>query len=269
MLINKEIIKFDERDMYVRFALDGSNGLTGYQQQIDNLTTITGIDIVNPAIDVEVRRFRYSKEASIATLMFYNDRGENSFRNITSTVDDMMITTRTTQALSSFFILDFYDTYDITNQSKIFTLYMTKILDGTPPITPKYTIDASNKNQFYYWYIPLSFINAHAGGTVNMYVKFSFFHAYNGKLRLYYNYANRLLKTPEKMFVKVSLNLDDYSWKFVSSSYTIRLDQIAGDYEANKYVDKVNDDIDKFALDKQVFPKETIFDYETGTYKSE
>lgn len=271
--MNKEIIKFDERDMHIRFALNGNNSLTGYQQQIDNLTTVTGVDLINPAVDVEVRRFGYSEEISTTTLMFYNDRGENSFKNITNEIDNKIITTRTKQALSSFFILDFYDTYDISKQSKIFTLYMTKILDGAKkaddtPI-PKYTIDVNNKNQFYYWHIPLSFIDSITTENVDIYIKFSFFHAYNGILRLYYNYDNRNLKTPEKMFVKANLNLIEHSWKFIAPSYTIRLDQIVGDYESNKYADKINNDIDKFILDKQVFPDGTIFNYETGRYNNE
>jgi hypothetical protein len=272
MLINRETIRFNGRDAFVKFGLETGDGLTGYQQQIDRLTSVTGVELINPAIDGEVRRFKYSNTVGNATLVFYNDLGVNSFENEADDTDDEIITTRNVQSLSSFFILDFYDTYDISKQTKLFTVYMTRILEGDyligKPI-PKYTIGSNNINQFYYWYVPLSFLNTVTGQTVDVHVKFSFFHAYNGKLRLYYNYENRALTTPEKMFVKARLNLSNFTWSFVASSYTIRLDQIAGDYDPNKYAQKVNDSIDKFALDKQVFPDGIIFNYNTGTYSNE
>jgi hypothetical protein len=272
MLMNKETIKFNGRDAFVKFGLDADDGLIGYQQQIDRLTSVTGVELINPAIDDEVRRFKYSNTVGNATLMFYNDLGVNSFYNMTELGEDLTITSKNVQSASSFFILDFYDTYDISKQTKLFTVYMTKILEGaksgSTPI-PKYTIGSNSINQFYYWYVPLSFLDTITGQTVDIYINFSFFHACNGKLRLYYNYANKALTTPEKMFVKARLNLGNFTWSFVASSYTIRLDQIAGDYDLNKYTQKVNDSIDKFVLDKQNFPDGIIFNYETGTYSNE
>jgi len=42
----------------INFGLSAEDGFLGYQQEIDNLTQVVGVDLVNPELDVEERRFK-------------------------------------------------------------------------------------------------------------------------------------------------------------------------------------------------------------------
>jgi hypothetical protein len=272
MSIIKQRIKFNEQDLFIKFPLNIYDSFVGYQQEIDSLTQVTGIDLINPVIDGEIYRFIYNKSISDTTIQFYflqNDLLQlNFFTNLVSNINN---TTYNDMTLNSFFILDFYDTYDINKQRKIFTTYLTKILEGEKsgivPL-PKYIISPTKKNQLYYWNVPLSYINSITGSSiVNCYVKFSFYSAAEGKVLLYYNYDNRMLKTPEKLFVKAELNLSNRMWRFLTPTYTIKLYQL-NETTDNMFEEKVNNAIEKFDLKKQIFPPNNVFDYQTGVYIS-
>ena len=43
----------------IKFGLSSDDGFLGYQQEIDNLTQVVSLDIVNPEVDVEERKVKY------------------------------------------------------------------------------------------------------------------------------------------------------------------------------------------------------------------
>ena len=65
MSIIKKTIKLNNNSSgaTISFGLTGNNRLSGYQQEIDNLTEETKDDLINPAIDNEVRKFQYDGDA--------------------------------------------------------------------------------------------------------------------------------------------------------------------------------------------------------------
>lgn len=272
MSIIKETIKLNINNTgsTITFGLGENNHFSGYQQEINNLTEETKAEITNPIINYEVSRFRYG--GNEATIKFYLITGTtyyNSFVNGAGFTQNE-IDSRNLKLFNSFFIMDFYDSYDNNTQTKIFTIYQTQIISGNKsgetPI-PSYKIYHDTVNQFYNWYIPKSFIDEQSGSTITGYVKFSFYNAKYGTLALFYNKDNQSSTTPEKIYFKVKLDLTDLSWEFDYSGTNFPPNVTAYQLSFNnKYSQKINDGIQNFDNKKQVFPSGNTFQTSGATY---
>lgn len=272
MSIIKETIKLNINNTgsTITFGLGGNNLLSGYQQEINDLTEETKNETTNSIVDNEVSRFKY--DGDLVNLKFYLTTGTtyyNSFINGAG-FSQKEIDSINLKLYNSFFIMDFYDSYDNNTQTKIFTIYQTQILGGVKvgdtPI-PSYQIYNDVVNQFYSWYVPKSFINEQTGSTVTAYVKFSFYNAKYGSLALFYNKDNQSLTTQEKMYFKVKLNLSVMTWEFDYNGTNYPPDATA--YQLpfnNKYSQKVNDGINNFDNKKQVYPTGNTFQSSGATY---
>lgn len=271
MPIIKERIKFENQDINLKINLGVDNNFSGYQQEIDELTEETKIELTNPIIDNEVRRFQYGGNA-INLLFYFTANGTtyvNGFGSTGAKFSSTEISNNSMKILNSFFIMDFYNSFDNYTKTKIFTIYQTQILTGEESSgTPIPNYEITNDNQFYSWYVPKTFIdqNIETGATTVVgYVKFSFYTAKYGKVRLFYNKDNQSLKTPEKMYFKVILDLINMTWKF----------NTIGDKKAyqlpftDAYYKKVNDGIDNFRNNEQDYPDGNTFDSQNGTYDTE
>ena len=270
MPIIKERIKFENQDLKINLGV--GNNILGYQQEIDKLTENTKIKLTNPIVDNEVRRFVYGGNEIIYLFFYFSANGTtyvNSFGSTGAKFSSTQISDYSDKIRNSFFTMDFYDSFDDYTQSRIFSIYQTQILDGetsgSTPI-PKYKI--TNDNQFYCWYVPKTFIDKHletGATTITAYVKFSFYMARYGKVRLFYNKDNQSLKTPERMYFKVELNLVNMTWEFDSSgnqkAYQLPI--------TNLYSQKVNDAVENFDNKQQEYPDDNTFDSETGHYITE
>lgn len=262
MSIIKETIRNNGQDVNLKFSLDISNRLSGYQQEIDNLTEETKEELINPVIDYEIERFKYLS-GTLSTITFWFSTG--------STHDDTFIYAGFTSTEieqndnvlnNSFFIVDFYNTYDNNIQTKLFTTYITKILNGETssgvPV-PKYSLNGTIKNQFYYQYVPKWFLDTQTGETITVYVRFSFYNAKDGTISLFYNSNNTPL-TPNRMYFKAYLYPETMEWNFDL--------QNPQPYELspnNTYVTKVNDTFENFE-NLQQNPQKGAFNPEDGTY---
>jgi len=260
---------FTGNTINLRISLSTTDNLVEYQQEIDKLTQVSILDLVNPVTDGEERRFKMNPIPNTNILLvfqFYSTISLsylNSFLFAGFTTNEIIHSSD--NILNSFFILDFYDTFDINNQTKIFTTYLTKVLVPIGGIYySQYSIGANNNNQFYRWYAPLSYINAQTGSTVTGYVKLSFFNAKTGNVTPFYNAANVSLTTPEYMFFKAQLDLINMTWKFISSTYpTITAKEIINN---SLFTDKVNNTVENKDNLLQNPPSGTTYNYKTNTY---
>jgi hypothetical protein len=275
MSIRNEVIKFNGLDMNIKLFLGSNLNQVGKQQAIDNLAQSVGESLINTIIDDEVRRFRYLIENGniVFNFFFYkNGYHYNTFTAADFTNDEILSINN--KILNSFYILDFYDTYDTYTQTKIFTTYLTKILngiveEGKPKYNMRYGYDL---NQLYFWNIPQSFINQQTGSTVTAYVKFSFFNAKTGKIALFYNKDNDddtiIRKTPEKMYFKVRLDLINQTWEILTPSFNLNNNINAFELPPSTYVDRVNDTVDKFDDKQQNYPSGSTFNSKFGNYSA-
>lgn len=262
-----ENIKFNNLDINLKINLGGDEHLFGYQQEIDNLTEITKEELINPIVDGEIRRYVYNPYVQPANIIFYFYSTNYSCSFINAGFVSGEIANNNVGMLNSFFIMELYDTYDPYTQTKISTNYLTKILGGSGS-KPDYTLNSSANNQFYYLYIPISFLNKHSGATtITGYTRFSFYNSKTGKISLFYNSGNVSLLTPEKMYFKTQINLNTKSWQFIESAYPYSIAmQIL---PTNAYAKRINNTIDNTENKKQNYPSGYIFDQNTGTYITE
>ena len=283
MQVIRETIRFNDtvsgNSINLNFTLSSDDNLMEYQEEIDNLTQFTTLDLVNPPIDGEKRRFKFY-DGTTPTInlkfLFYST-------TLSTYVDTFFAAGFTPEEiigskaniLNSFFILDFYDTFDVFSQTKIFTTYFTKVLQ--PPMVlyglnmvykPNYSIGANYDNQLYYWHVPLSYVNTFTGTTAIGYTKISFLNAKTGKLTLFYNLDNEsgdISNTPEKMFFKTKLNLVNSTWNFITTSYPTITAKELRPIENPAVTNRANDTVATVNDIQQNPPTGSTFSYSTGT----
>lgn len=266
MSIIKEKILYNSQDMNLKFTINSDNSFVDFQQEIDNLTQVTSNSLINPVQDSEVRRFKLTPNTT-ETFNFYfaNSSGnyDTSFINAGFTQNE--INNNDITLLNSFFILDFYNSFETGNQTKIFSTYLTKIL-GNNNNKPIYNINSSISNQFYNLYVPISFINAQKSTIVVGYSKFSFFNSKNGYngIKLFYNQDYETYNTSEKMYFKTTLDLVNMTWVINTPSYpNVNIKQLI---TSTDYIKKINDSFDTVDNKKQVFPTGNTFNYQHADY---
>lgn len=274
MSIIKEKVRYNYNGisgdtLNMKISLGSRDAFTGYEQEIQNLTEFTGTDLVNPLIDGEMRRFKYAGNSTTINFNFYNTGGtwQNTFLYAGFTANEIVF--HATNTYNSFFILDYYDSYNSYTQNKIFTTYLTKILREPPPYYSTYTISAAINNQFYCWLVPQSYINERTGNTVTGYTKFSFYNAKTGKVQLFYNSDNSGLLTSEKLYFKTLLNLSNKTWQIVTPSLTMFGLIIAKElpYGTNVlYADKVNNTVNTIGNLAPNYPSGNTFNKINGSY---
>ena len=264
MSIIKERILNTGNDMNLKITLGSHDSFTGYQQEIDNLTQFTSNRLINPPMDVEVLRFKMSSSIQETVLNFYFYLATASPRYKTSYTHAGFITNEQQQSdakYNSFFIMDFYDTYDTNTQRKIFSTYFTKI--GTTSFS-NYTI-SSKTNQLYYWNIPRYYINEQTGTTFIGYIRFMFINAISGETTLFYNDIPTLnFETAEKMYFKVELNQVNKTWKILDVlNSTLVLKELIG---SAAYINRINNTYGNEPNIQQEYPSGTTFNYTDGKY---
>jgi hypothetical protein len=275
----KETIKYSGSGATLQFSLGSGISLFDYQQQIDNITQETKEALVNPIIDNEVRRFSYAyAEVGEMILLFdFTANGSYYSNNFTyagfSTQD---ISDNSTVMRNSFFIWDFYNTPDDNTQTRIFTNYLTKIngkyaTSSSYYSKPYYKMFPDISCQFYNLYIPKSYLDVQTGTTVIGYTRFSFYNAKYGTLALFFNKDNDGYTVIEKPYFKTELNLIDMTWKFIydgtNPNPSFPPNAIPRQYPfTNPYSQKVNDTVDKFENEQQLYPDGDVFN-DDGTYE--
>ena len=240
-------IDFSGTTMNLTISLSSNDNLIEYQQEIDRLTQFTTLDLVNPVTDGEKRRFKLNPNPTpdiTLNFQFYSTI-TNTYLNsfLFAGFTGKEIATGSDNLLNSFFILDFYDTFDINNQTKIFTTYLTKLLVPVNGITySQYSIGTSNNNQLYRWYVPLSYIESQTGSTATGYMKLSFYSAKTGNITTFFNGDNINITTPEYMFFKTELDLINMTWKFLTPLYpAINAKEIANN---QLFINKANNTVE-------------------------
>ena len=256
----KQIIKINENDTNIKISLKSNNSLVGSQQIIDDLIQSNSSNIINPVVDGE--KIRFKPVSNIINFYFRDNNGISAdFSRLGYLSNEINVFNL--KICNSFFIIDVFDSYDINNQNKLFTMYITKIINEN--IVPIYNLSEYN-NQLYYWYIPQNLINNNSNlETITLYSKFYFFDAKNGGLvRQFYNNDYSTNTTPIRNYFRTELNFSNKTWRIITNNYPT---VYAMEYStATEYLNKISNNIDKITNVKQIFPTGSTFNYEGGNY---
>lgn len=255
-IIREQVLLTGKNISGITITLSSNDGFIGYQQEIDNLTQATMVDLVNPAVDVEKRKYKMFNH----TIFSFKWNNVATFTAAGFTQNE--INSKTSNVINSFFILDYYDSYDPNTQRKIFTTYLTKI--GTVPV---YSLYPNANNQFYYWYVPQSYVDIQTGTTITGYVKLSFYNAKSGTTTTFYNAVNDtalLGSTPQKLYFTAKLDLINRTWQFLNLvSDTVDARNLV---LSTAYNTRVDNTFGKYDNRKQLYPSGSTYNYKTNKY---
>jgi len=273
MSIIKEKIKYDGNDMKIQISLDSNNNFTGFQEEINEFTKLQTDSSINEANDGEVKKFKLKTSAQTKTMNFRfylsGDTWNPWFTTAGFTEDDINL--KRQNFLNSFFILDFFDTYNPLTQTKIFSSYLTKLFLNNKDDIVNYSIfNLLPTTQLFNLYIPLNNITFD-NNIFYGYTRFSFYNAKTGKISVFFNQDNQNLNTAERMYFKTKLNLDDKTWDFITP--TMQNDEpfeiIAKElHNSTEYIERYNDTFNNFDNLQQNYPIGNVFNYETGNYET-
>lgn len=274
-MLNKAKIKLKNRDINIRISLGNSNDLTGYGQEIERLTTFNSLDIVNPVVDDEVRRFTHINNDIITMWFLYHSPDTNTFVSDLSLIGftfDELISSISSTVANSFYIVEFYDTFDRYSQTKLFTNHNSKMFEvgrrrRGDAISNRFTLN--NLTEFYYLNIPVGYIESINTDTIIGYTKFLFYNAKTGNLITFYNADNASLTTDERYYFKTELDLRNFTWRFITPSITNDNRVNIREIERNrnqKFNERVNRTVDRKDNKTIIPPAGQAFDDETGTY---
>lgn len=268
MQIIKKQIELTGRGYSFEIPLTTKNEFTGYQQEIDNYTQIRSTADINDVTDGEITRLKlatgiYTKQMEFQFAI--NPTAWNSrFTLIGFTNSE--ITGNSSNFLNSFFILDFFDTFNTNSQTKIISTYLTNLAKNNEddnPINSAYRM--TSDFQLFELNVPKYYINS---AIITGYSRFSFYNAKTGNISVFYNADNGGLTTPEKMFFKTRIDRENKTWDFLTSSNTGTEPKFIARELVNsqEYIDKFNETFENFDNLQQGYPTGSTFDYKTASY---
>lgn len=262
MQIRREKIRQSENDINLKIGLSRNNDFLGYQQQIDRLLRGTGEELINPENDLEIRRFAYENNSDRIRLRFYLSPGNYQHSFITGNIfTETEYSRKVSNVLNSFFILELYDDFNLNTQNRLQLSYLTKISYNNYGNTnnSEYVISDTQFNRIN---LPINFLEQQEDDTIIGYVRFSFFNAKNGKLKLFENVSNLSKTTPEKFHFPVTINLNTNTWVFNGTSPIIGREYTG----SQEYLDKLNETLQKFDNQLETYPTGNTFNFGTGKY---
>src|SRR5579859_7118728 len=184
----------------LQIGLKNAPHLSGLSDNIDNLVTDQTQLAINPEQDGEKRRFLPTPSTTVS---FYFWNG-SSYVNALSPLDFNGVSALTTTAyLSSFYVLQVFDSPNEDNQ----TLYHSSYINGIQfnfSLISTYTIN----NTFEYGdiNIPKYFLDTITGDTFTMYFKWNFYSGKSGKIIPFYN-ATTLFVGESDMYLPVQFTI--------------------------------------------------------------
>lgn len=275
MSIIKKNIRFTGNDVNIQIPIGNNSEFTGYQQEIDEFVNIKSTNSINDAVDGEVTKFTLKDEGDTKYISFIYSLENYSYikqpNYVFAGFEKEDVEKNNLNFLNSFYIMDFFDTYNPENQTKIFSTYITNlnsyVRQSGPLPSSVYTL--LKDFQLYNLYIPIGYLNISTYPIYEGYVRFSFYNGKTGKLTVFYNKDNKDLESSKKMFFKTQLDLENKTWKFQTPSFndstisTAFAEQLA---TSDDYIERFNDTFENIDNLKQKYPTESIFDYRTGKY---
>lgn len=258
MSIRRERLKYNGQDLKLKITLSDKTKMSGYQQEINNISNEIANQNINAVTDTEKRKYSLNDLSPLIMTFYFTTGSSTSYTSATFTQYE--ISAQTNNFKNSFYILDFFNDYDPNKQTKIFSTYLTKLESGTT-----YNISSIYAKQFYYWYVPQWYINENSGSTLATgYTRFSFFNAKTGELCQFMNediHTSALSASTKLMYFETEIDFENKTWDFAGGTnfYGRKLDN-------TYYSNRINDAVNKLDNKLQVFPTGDTHLYTTNMY---
>lgn len=257
-LIRENILR-TTGDTYIKIPISSVNQTNGGQEAINSLMNSVSDGLINNVTDAETRRFKYDPSVSLQHIgVLFGNSTNYSYLYAGFTVDEIL--NGLSNFTNSFFILDFYDSYDENTQTKIMRTYLTQ-----KKTIAKFDVDNALINQESILFIPQWFINQSSGYEF-LYFKIKFFNAKTGKVQLFYNNKYASDSTTRRIYFKVGVNTVNRVWKLIDidTAQSIVAKEIT---TSTAYTDKINNAITVKPNIQQIYPSGDTFNYQMGNYE--
>lgn len=262
MSIIQQKIQFTGNDLNIQIPISAVPAQLGMQQEIDNYVLEKTTGSINAVTDVEVVRFKYATSGKEMEFAFNSGSNYYPYFSVAGFTADE-IEQQSLNFLNSFFILDFFDSVDSANQTKIFSTYLTNLNDNA---YSRYDIEPTF--QLFDLNVPANFFGT--GTTYIAYARFSFYNAKTGKIAVFFNKVFDTTNPPptnNKMYFELTLNLSTKKWFIATSSMqgnTMAARELAS---SPAYIEKYNDTFEDFENQAQSYPSGNVF-IDDGSYET-
>lgn len=274
MPIIKKQIKKPLNDININIPIGNLSNKNGQHIGIQTYVNQQRENSLNEGEDYDVAKFnqdysKYPDEELLLYLLFYNEEIINTWDggfNIAGFTNEEILLKRNSFS-NSFFIFDFYDTYDTFERTKLFSNYYTLL--EQPPSNDG--IDLKKIKQLQNILIPRHHLS-NIGDDI--YVNILFYNAKLGRVVSFFNGDNYdfynekfMITTDERLFFNVKLDKEEKKWWFVTAT-----PKILHAYElitSPNYSEKVNNTNINTITQLPDYPGLKIFDYKTGNYIAE
>lgn len=274
MSIIKKKIRFTGNDLNIQFPVEKDLEYTGYQQEIDDYTNIKTANSINDATDGEVSKFSLDNEYANRYLAFeFSNNDGTLWRPNYNFVgfSDNEITAESLSFLNSFYIMDFFDSTSPIEQTKIFSAYITNLNVSRiqQRSYPQSEYQFNDEFQLFELQIPLGYLNISNNDTYTGHSRFTFYNGKTGEIIVFFNKDYESKTTPDRMFFKTELDLQNKTWRFLTPSFqdvsnsTMYAKQLINSEE---YIERFNDTFENFENLQQNYPDGNAFNYENGQY---
>lgn len=267
-MLKKEKLLFNNQDKKIKILLSNTSQGYGEDQEIDGFVDVEVEKSINPAVDEEVTRFRFSKSIQedygvLFNMNFYDyNKDEYSVRYLYAGFTEEEILNYALNFRNSFFILEIFDTKEENKRKKIATNYYTKLWNFNVPEEEQEYIDINKTNQIRFINIPNKHLENNDGETFVLYLRVLFYNGKTGNIIPFYKGDEHGIDDEKTLFFTTTFDYVNRVWE---------CDNLYG-YEVTDqpdYSDKLNE-TNKNATDLRVnYPTKELFDYKTGTYKNQ
>ena len=257
--------------MNITFPISGTEEYLGYQQEIDNFTQIKSAESINNVTDHEVVRYEIEpSDNRIITFNFFYSNQSWKPEYTTAGFTEKEVSGGSLNYLNSFYILDFFDTIKSTNQTKLFTTYLTKLNKNN--VVNENDRDRINNNDSEYRFnenFQLSYLNLPNWHDSNIaYLRISFYNAKTGIISVFYNNDNQYYTTSQKMYFTIVFDKINWTYQINTNSNTGSNPKIIATelVESTDYLERYNKTFDNLDNLDQNYPDGNTFNINDGKY---
>jgi hypothetical protein len=275
-MMESKQIKRTGKNIKLKISLGGGNSTLGQTSDIQNFVQEEEEKTINPVIDVETLRFNLHNSYinSGISLSFYSG-GTYSASYLNAGFTQKEIQNYSDSLRNSFFIFDYYNSYEPTLRSRIFRGYYTKFDVFEKNFAADGVVLFKDTTQLKYLNIPKNHINAFSSNHITLYLSILFYNAKTGRITPFYNgdYFNAgqfTTTSAERMFFKVVVDRINKVW-YIDTPSTIGGVKIVKARELSidgnrEYAKRITESIGKIEQHQQQYPEDEFFDYLTQTY---
>jgi hypothetical protein len=250
-------IKLGSNDNKFSIPLISRNNMLGYDDNVQNIVNAETNKAINTVSDGEVRRVSIMNTYGV-TFNFWNG---SSYVPEVAPLEFTSINSGSTELKSSFYIIQLYDTFVGSTQTKYHTGYYNgyEFTASATPLNSIYTNALSSESEFSDLYLSQNLLESITGATKDYYVKFSFYSGKSGKFYSFYNQANSSLTTEEKLYNKITVipynNTNVNSLKYSFNVGSLVLNELRNaDYNT-----LINNTVPSFPVQKTTYPTGNTF----------